>query len=161
MIDYLLPDTLQRLSAFWMERSIISLPNSVNALKRFETENGINLPQDIFHFYKLFDGMPPVYPHDTDENGFSFKNLVDMRVVQGYYGIWDGYQFQKVYTNVLPFCDYMQSSWEYAFVFPLNNITMYEVCIMPTQDKLTPICDRLSTFLSYYMNDDKAIYTYK
>ncbi|MBD2768578.1 hypothetical protein IC235_11840 [Hymenobacter sp. BT664] len=161
MIDSSLPTVLNHLSLYWKERSIFSSFNTVEFIKHFEDENGVKLPEDISCFYSLLDGMPSIYPHDTDEEGFSFKELAMMHIKRGNYKIWDGQEFQTIHVNVLPFCDYMQLSWEYAFVFPWSTDSQYIVCIMPTTDSLTPLCDRLSTFLNHYMDDDDVIYNYK
>ncbi|GAB3859662.1 hypothetical protein GCM10028822_36550 [Hymenobacter terrigena] len=96
---------------------------------------------------------------DTDEEGFYFFSVEELRTEPRELLIDSMLGVKTVSTSVTAFVDYMQWSWQYAFI-PNPTGDGYQIGIMPTHNRFKVITSSLATFLSLYMENAQVLYDY-
>ena len=158
----ILSATLEALVDYWRNQEILAVPNEQWNAAVVAQANGVVLPVDFISLYQCSNGMYIDLAKryvDTDEKGFLFFSVEELRteprelVIDSITGI------KTVSTRVTVFVDYMQGSWQYAFI-PNSMGDGYLIGIMPTQNKFRAITSSLATFLSLYMENALVLYDY-
>ena len=119
--------------------------------------NGVRLPSNFVQLHQCSNGMQPKRYCDTDEKGFHFLSAEELRTEQRELVIDSMTGITTVSAEVTVFVDYMQWSWQYAFIS--NTATdEYQIGIMGNSNEFKVITSSLATFLSLYMENALVLY---
>jgi hypothetical protein len=142
---------LSDLQLFWENQNIKAIGKTIDSIKAFEQAKHIKLPEDFIEYFKTLNGMETLYPNDSDNNGFLFYPLEQLKFPHEKFGKAD--QKNK---RLMIFIDYMQESWWYGFRI-LEN-AKYEIGIIPSVDIFKPITNSFSEFVEFYIHDNEILY---
>jgi hypothetical protein len=155
----ILSAVLEDLAEYWRNQAILAIPEKTGDAMAVAQANGVLLPPDFVQLYQCSNGMHPKRYCDTDEKGFCFLAAEELRTEQRELVVDSMTGITVLSTDVTVFVDYMQWSWQYAFI-PGAAGDGYQIGIMATSTNFKVITSSLATFLSLYMEDAQVLYDY-
>ena len=158
--DNNLADVLGTLSKFWLSQSIVPSALDLQYVRAISQANGVKLPPDFEQFYCLLNGMPDVFPHDMDSEGYAFWQIERLSAVQKEWVIitQETATIESVAATV--FADYLISCWEFGFIADSIG-DGYRIGIMAFGNEFKVISTSLAGFLKLYMKDADVLYDWK
>ena len=147
--------TIDRLINFWESQNIVIVKGDPATTAAVEDAYQCRFPSDLRLYFSKVDGMKNLFPNETDNEGFLFYPIQEIRCVKDVFQDFTGENAQ----NIFVFADYLQQSWYYAFEILDSNT--YSIGIMPYRDSYQEICSSLDEFIDLYIIDSDRLYTYQ
>lgn len=146
---------IDRLIYFWKSQDIAIVKGDTAMVAAVEDVLRCRFPADFRLYFSTVDGMKKKFPNETDNEGFLFYPIQEIRCVKEVFRNFTGENAPNIYI----FADYLQQSWWYAFEILDSNT--YSIGIMPYRDSYQQICSSLNEFIGLYITGSDRLYTYQ
>ena len=112
-------DALSRLPEHWaVGRAIATGGASEEEIQAFQNTYEVQMPGDLYRYFREVNGMRPDWRYDQDDNGFTFwalSRVQPLSVVTARGSVdWSDSKLNSNDTQYFVFADYLGESWWYA-----------------------------------------------
>jgi hypothetical protein len=153
-------DALSRLREHWaIGRAIATGGASEEEIQAFQDTYEVQMPEDLYQYFREVNGMRPDWRYDQDDNGFTFWTLSRVQplsVVTPRGSVdWSDSKLNSNDTQYFVFADYLGESWWYAIGLA-KRPGYTPVVIISHPNEL--VAHSFSEFLDFYFADSPKLY---
>lgn len=160
MEEVKLRQSINSLLEHWEKQGIKSVGRSVDEMALIETKLSISLPQDIKDYFRVVNGMEPLYPNYSDREGFLFYPLEKLTTYEKEFGVKSAKAL--VGKQCVIFLDYLQKSWWYGILTEINESpNNYAIIIIPNTERYKIVATSFAEFIDLYISDSPMLYDHK
>lgn len=152
----IMEQAIEKILRHWEKQGISSEGKTLQDIEALEKALNNKLPQDFKLYFSKINGMGSGYLNDTDENGFSFYPLEQLRVIEEEFNP----SIDKNKRCIL-FADYLQNCWSYVIlVDDFVNENQYSILGYIDCNQYKIITNSLAEFIDFYLSDSKTLYDF-
>ena len=153
---------LNQLTTRWSGEGVrVGAGTALIQIQQFERLHNVQLPDDFKAYVLLVNGMVPGRPHATDQRGFFFWPLTQMR------SAYDELAANQTRESELPaeplkdylvFADYLHWSWAYALNVSTGSPSHGEILKVDEPTRFGGLTENFCEFLKLYLEDSPLLY---